>query len=127
MKRVEISILVWGIYIILIGLCLITIPAIIMAFFGYQITDDLWVRFTGILSVVLGLYYIQVAFKKIVLLYRWKIVGHVFGLTCMTAFLLTGLADQRLIGTMVVEVAGCLWTLIALKLDSPSMAPVHMR
>ncbi len=120
MRRVEISILVWGIYIIILGLFMITIPVKTMALFDYQISDDLWVRFIGILAVVLGLYYIQVAQKKIIPLYRWKIVGHAFGLLCMTIFIISGVADKRLIGTMVIELAGCLWTLITLKWASNS-------
>ena len=113
MKRVEISILSWGIYLIGLGLALICFPVKTVALFGYNGYEDLWIRLTGILSAVLGMYYIQIAKNKIYLLYKWKIIGHVFGLVCMVAFILEGVADKRMIGTIAVELSACLWTILA--------------
>lgn len=117
MKSTEISILSWGIYLIGLGLALICIPINTVALFGFESSEDLWIRFAGILSVVLGIYYIQVAKNRIKLLYKWKIVGHVFGLVCMGGFIVSGVADLRLMGTIVVELSACLWTFFALKWD----------
>jgi hypothetical protein len=118
MKRVEISILSWGIYLIVLGLALISFPVKTVALFGYDGYGDLWIRLTGILSAVLGMYYIQIAKNRIYQLYKWKIVGHIFGLFCMVAFIVEGSADQRMIGTITVESLACLWTIIALRLNS---------
>src|SRR5688572_27677433 len=115
MKRIELSILSWGIYLMTLGLALIVFPLMTVGLFGYSGTEDLWIRFTGILSVVLGMYYLQVAQKKIRQLYLWKVLGHVFGLICMIAFFSSGIADKRIIGTMVIETLACLWTLLLLK------------
>lgn len=88
-----------------------------MALFGFVISEDLWIRFAGILSAVLGIYYIQVALNRIKLLFKWKIVGHVFGLICMGVFIVTDIADLRLMGTFVIELTACLWTFFALTRD----------
>jgi hypothetical protein len=118
MKRVEISILSWGIYLIGLGLALICIPVKTVALFGYESYEDLWIRVAGILSVVLGMYYIQVAKNQIYPLYRWKIIGHVFGMLCMVAFIVEGVADKRMIGTIAVESLACLWTVYAIRSNS---------
>ncbi|NJK87884.1 MAG: hypothetical protein HC906_19890 [Bacteroidales bacterium] len=121
MKRVDLSIMTWGIYLICLGMSMIIIPLKVVAMFGFAGTEDLWIRFAGILSAVLGLYYIQIAVKSISALYLWKVAGHVFGLVCMVAFILTDVADMRILGTIFFELLACLWTVYALR-SSPRKA-----
>lgn len=117
MKKTEVSIKVWSIYLFVLGLSMVIVPASTVGMFGYSNTGELWIRFVGILSVVLAMFYFQIARHKVQVLYSWKIAGHVFGTTCMVAFLVLGIADHRIIGTILVEVLACLWTALAMVAD----------
>ena len=117
MKRTELSIKTWSIYLFVLGFSMIVLPATTVGLFGYANDGELWIRFTGILSVVLALFYYQVSRYHLSELFSWKIAGHLLGMACMTAFLVAGIADNRMIGTMVVELGACLWTVFALRAD----------
>lgn len=117
MKRTELSIKSWGIYLLALGLSMVFMPVTTVGLFGYTADGELWIRIVGILSVVLAMYYWQMVRYHVHELYSWKIAGHTFGIVCMTGFLVMGLADGRIIGTIVVELLACLWTAFALKAD----------
>ncbi len=122
MKKTEISIFSWAVYIVLLGLCLILFPAQTVSVFGYEgVGDALWIRMLGILSVVLGMYYFQMARYKISKLYPMKLAGHSFGIFCMTFFLVYDLADSRIVGTMLMDAAALTWTAVCLRLEKNSL------
>lgn len=115
MKKTELSIKIWSIYLFILGLSMVIFPVATVGMFGYSGTGELWIRFVGILSVVLAMFYMQVARYRVQELYSWKIAGHVFGIVCMLTFLFSGIADGRIIGTIALELMACLWTLLALR------------
>lgn len=118
MKKTEISIFTWAVYIILLGLCLILFPTQTVSIFGYEGVDEaLWIRMLGILSIVLGMYYFQMVRHKVVKLYPMKLAGHSFGIFCMGSFLIYDLADSRIIGTMLIDTAALMWTAVCLRLE----------
>lgn len=117
MKKTELSIKIWSIYLFVLGLSMVLFPAVTVGLFGYTDTGELWIRFVGILSVVLAMFYMQVARYRVQELYSWKIAGHVFGMVCMITFLASGIADNRIVGTIVVELLACVWTAVAMKTD----------
>lgn len=115
MNRVEISIVSWGAYLVVLGLSLIIFPLTTVGLFGYSESGGLWIRIVGILSVVLGFYYVQLVRYRAHKMYRWKIAGHLFGLACMIIFFLAGYADGKILPTIVIELTACLWTFLALR------------
>jgi len=121
MKRTELSIKIWSIYLFVLGFSMIVLPATTVGLFGYANDGELWIRFTGILSVVLALFYYQISRYHLHELFSWKVAGHLFGMVCMIAFWVAGIADKRMIGTMVVELGACLWTVFALKADKRAL------
>lgn len=117
MKRTELSIKVWSIYLFVLGFSMVIMPSATVGMFGYLNTGELWIRFVGILSVVLAMFYMQIARYQLHEMYTWKIAGHIFGMVCMISFLAIGVADGRIVGTITVELLACLWTAFALKVD----------
>lgn len=117
MKKTELSIKIWSIYLFVLGISMVVFPGKTVGMFGYTDTGELWIRFVGILSVVLAMFYMQVARYRVQELYSWKIAGHVFGMVCMITFLASGIADNRIVGTIVVELLACVWTAVAMKTD----------
>lgn len=117
MKKTEVSIVAWSIYLLLLGFGLVVVPRQLLALFGYSLAEDLWVRMLGILSFVLGGYYLLVYHYRLSLLYPWKVAGHLFGSGCMLAFLALKIADARLLGTLATELSAAAWTALALRAD----------
>lgn len=117
MKKTELSIKIWSVYLFVLGISMVVFPGKTVGMFGYTDTGELWIRFVGILSVVLAMFYMQVARYRVQELYSWKIAGHVFGMVCMITFLASGIADNRIVGTIAVELLACVWTAVAMKTD----------
>lgn len=117
MKKTELSIKVWSIYLFVLGFSMVIMPSATVGMFGYLNTGELWIRFAGILSVVLAMFYMQIARYHLHEMYTWKIAGHIFGMVCMVSFLASGIADGRIVGTITMELLACLWTAFALKAD----------
>jgi len=50
------SILVFGIYLVVIGLGFLVVPNTVLALFGFPTTNEPWIRVVGLLVLILGYY-----------------------------------------------------------------------
>lgn len=117
MKSAENSILIFGIYMVLIpGLGLIIAPEIILNLF--QISFDAastWsFRLIGLLALIIGVYYVGISKYKLKVLYSWTVV-----LRYIAAFFMLGLGlakavEQTIMLFALVDFAGATWTLLTL-------------
>jgi hypothetical protein len=112
------SILVFGIYIVVAGLVLIFAPNVLLGLAGVPPASDIWVRGFGIISVVLGLYYLMAARENNVGFYRMTLLGRVVFMLSVSAMgLLTpGYAGLVLFG--LIDLAGAAWTWYALRQEA---------
>ena len=115
MKRAARSILVVGIYLLLLGAALIAAPNLVLAPFGLPPTSDVWLRVVGVLVLVLGHYYVQAARHDLVPFYRATVPARVFVFLCFVAFVLFGLVKPPLILFGAIDLAGAAWTYFALR------------
>ena len=109
------SVLFWGIYLCTTGATLILIPALTLPLMGYPPSFDIWVRMTGLLTAVLGFYYIQAARHQIFPFFRWKIVGHTVGIVVMLSLYFNNLAPSPILLTALIDLGAALWTLYTLQ------------
>ena len=58
------SIFVFGIYSLILGITFLIIPNILLSLFGFQTTNEVWIRVIGMLLFLLAFYYIQAARKN---------------------------------------------------------------
>jgi hypothetical protein len=116
-SKTRLSIMVWGYYLVMMGLLLIVIPQQILMVMGFETATELWPRMTGLLSTVLGLYYLMIVYYRIQILYRWKIAGHLIGIITMIVLFSTDNAPSAIIPTAVTELVAAIWTVISLKAD----------
>lgn len=61
MDAPTLSIFIWGIYVLLIGLLLVFIPGKTLILFGHDEPKDHWIRVVGIISISLGYFYLNSA------------------------------------------------------------------
>lgn len=55
------SVLVFGVYLFIVGLTLLLIPNIFLSIIGVANTNEVWIRLSGILLSALSIYYIVAA------------------------------------------------------------------
>lgn len=113
-----ISVLVFGLYMLIQGSVLMIAPAILLNMIAVPVPMDAWVRVTGWCLVVLGIYYVQAArhsFRPFFLWSGWVRVAQ-FGF--FLALWFGGLIQPILLGFSAVELASGVWTLVALRESS---------
>jgi hypothetical protein len=109
------SILVFGIYLVVIGLGFLIVPNIPLALFGFPTTNEPWIRVVGMLVLILAYYYIQTARSEMQLFFRWTVHTRPLVLVCFIVFVALGLARPTLILFGVVDLLGAIWTGLALR------------
>ena len=65
MNVATLSIFIWGIYVLLIGLLLVFIPSKTLALCGQENPKDHWARVAGIIIISLGYFYLNAAQKVV--------------------------------------------------------------
>ncbi len=120
MSRASISILVFGIYLTLLGIILVTVPNLLLGLFGLPTTQEVWIRVVGMLLVLLsGIYYQTVrhdatAIMGITVPLRASVI--VF----FAAFVLLDLVEPIILLFGAVDLAAAVWTALALRADARS-------
>ena len=109
------SVLVFGIYLLLLGALLVVAPNVVLGLFRIAPTTEVWIRVVGMLVLVLGAYYALAAIAEVRAFMRWTVPIRLCVLLFFAAFVVTGLAPSVLIAFGLVDVAGAAWTAWALR------------
>jgi hypothetical protein len=117
MSRTAWSILVWGIYMIVIGLGFLFLPNAILPVFGFPTTSEAWIRVTGLLVVILGFYYVYCARSNAVPFFHATIPGRFAFALGLAALVALGLSAPPLLLLGALDAGGALWTWRALSVD----------
>jgi hypothetical protein len=115
MSRAAVSILVFGMYIALMGLTLIFAPNLLLTTLGIQPTHEPWLRMFGIIVVVLGLYYVQAARTELTAFFRFTTWGRPIAFAGFLALILLRMLPPIMVIFAIVDAAGAMWTAYALK------------
>jgi hypothetical protein len=115
MSRAARSILVFGVYVLVLGLLLIALPNLVIGPFGFAEAREPWIRVLGVVVVVLGSYYVQAAQQGVTAFFQWTVWGRGGILAGFTVLVLAGLAGPALIFFGVVDAAGAIWTALELR------------
>jgi hypothetical protein len=115
MTRPARSILVFGIYVVALGVLLTAVPDAVIAPFGFPQAREPWIRVLGVVATVLGGYYIAAARQEVTAFFRWSIWGRGCVLLGFTLLAVAGIASPSLILFGVVDAAGALWTALELR------------
>ena len=115
MKKARVSILVFGIYMVVVGLALLAIPNVLLSLFAYPATTEIWIRILGFVVVILGYYYLVAARFELTPFFRASVYGRPAVVVCFAALVLLGMAQPILILFGVVDLLGAIWTGLALR------------
>jgi hypothetical protein len=118
MTRAAFSVLVFSIYLYLLGAVLVVVPNALLRVFRFPETQEVWVRVVGMLVLLLGLYYTTAARNELTPMLRATVVARFAVLAFFIGFVAAGLAPTVLILFGVVDAAAASWTALALRSDA---------
>lgn len=113
MSRAARTIVVFGIYMALVGAILVVAPNVLLTILGLPSTDEPWIRILGLFMVVVAYYYYRAAASEATAFFR----ATVHGRTVMALFLaVLGMSGARvLILFGAAELTGAIATALALR------------
>lgn len=115
MNRATVSIRIFGVYLVLLGLAAMASPNLVLSPFGLPPTSEVWFRVIGVLAAVLGYYYLEAARAGLTSFYRATIAGRSFVFVAFIAFVLLGFVKPVLIVFGTIDLAGAAWTAFCLR------------
>jgi len=115
MSQAAKSMLVHGIYLALSGLTLIAVPNLLFGLLGIAHTTEVWARIVGVLTLILGFYFIQSARQNVVAFMRWTVVARLTFMSFCVVFVLFHFIGPVLLLFGLLDLLGAVWTALALR------------
>jgi hypothetical protein len=110
MNKSALSIMVWGLYEIGVGLGFLLIPNVVLPIFGFPTTTEVWIRVLALVVLALAVYHIYCAQNNVIPFFQITIPGRIgFAISLVILFLM-GLSGAGLILFAVIEILGAAWT-----------------
>ncbi len=117
MKKTSTTLLVFGLYLVGMGLGLIAMPNFVLGMFGLPATSEVWVRVVGVLALVLAFYYTSAARADLKTFAQWTVPARFGVFIAFTAFVLAGFVGPVMIVLGSADLLGALWTGWALRTE----------
>lgn len=118
MSRAALSLRVFAFYMLGLGVVLVADPNLLLALFGVPQTTEVWIRVVGMLTMIIGFYYLMASGTEMTAFYGWTILARLSVFVFFAAFAALGFAPATLILFGAVDAVGALWTLICLRKDA---------
>lgn len=115
MSSVAISLLVFGIYLLVNGLGCAFVPNLYLGMFGQPPTIEPWIRNAGVLMLVIGYFYIQVARADLKPFYMWSVYARLATFAIFIFFIVMRWAPMTLGMFAAIDMLGAIWTYLALR------------
>jgi Na+-driven multidrug efflux pump len=112
------TLLVFGIYVGILGLLVLLFPNILLRLFGAPPTNEIWIRVNGMFVICFSYYYIQAARHGVTPFIRWTVWGRATVIIYAVAFVLFAGAPKPLLLFGVIDLVCAAWTFLALRNDS---------
>src|SRR5688572_5591502 len=90
MKKSSLSLFVFGMYLIGMGLGLVVMPNFVLGTLGLPATDEVWPHVVGALALVLAFYYISAARADLRSFAQWTVPARIAVFLAFTAFVIAG-------------------------------------
>ena len=108
------SMLVWTIYVLVLGVALLLIPNVILSIFSIAETSETWIRVVGMLLIVLGILYPNMIRHEDRPMFEATVYARWFAVVALTVLAFTA-GPWQLVLFAVVDFAGATWTFLALR------------
>jgi hypothetical protein len=109
------SVLVFGIYLALVGATLLFIPNVFLSVIGVENTTEVWIRLSGILLMALSVYYLVAAKHELPVIFKVTACIRCTIIIFFSAFVYLGMMQPVMLLFAALDFAGGLWTYLAMK------------
>jgi hypothetical protein len=109
------SVFYFGIYLLLTGVTLLFMPNLLLGMCGLPATEEVWIRVVGMLAGIIGVYYVFAARQNLTPFFRMTVYIRSTVILFFGAFVLAGLVKPALLLFGAIDLAGAIWTQLALK------------
>lgn len=115
MNQTALSIFVYSFYLFLMGLGMMIIPNVLLGVFGFESTNEVWIRMLGVFTFTTGIYYFQSSRNQQTAFFSATVIGRIFFFlaTLVLVFILN--QSKMLILIASVDLIGAIWTGITLQ------------
>jgi hypothetical protein len=113
--RAAVSVLAFGVYMLVMGVLLLAVPNVLLSLVRYPITDELWLRVLGVVTLILGYYYTVAARDELTSFFRASVIARPLLIVFFCTFVALGIAEPVLVLFGVVDLLGAIWTALALR------------
>ena len=120
MNSAALSIKVFGVYGMSAGMTLVLVPNILLSLFGFPDAGDFWVRVAGSMGAVVGFYYWACGVGGAQAFFKASIKGRFAFSALLLGLVLGAGAPWQLLIFAAVDVAGAVWTALALRSEAAS-------
>ena len=117
MTRSAFSVFVFGLYIAALGILFVFVPNLLLGLVNIPATDEVWIRFVGMLLLFMGFFYIQAGRHNLVPFFKWTLVTRGIAFFFALGFWLKGYVSWIIILFWLGDFAGLLWTWYALQAE----------
>ncbi len=109
------SLFVFGIYAVAAGAGLLLMPGLVLGTLGFPPAQDGWVRVVGALAIAVGAYHIVGARNDLVPYIRATVWGRIGFAVLLGGLVIASVMPRSLLLFAAIDVAGAVWTAVALR------------
>lgn len=120
------SILVFGIYVVLVGVANIFAPNELLYLLQIPASTDIWIHVLGLAMVYAGIYYVFAALGENRSFFRWTVYYRATVLPVLALFVAFGYVGAGILVIGGIDLLGAAWTRLALQSDN-SLVPFARR
>jgi hypothetical protein len=126
MSKATFSARVFAVYVFVVSTVLVVAPNVLLAIFGIASTSEVWIRVAGVLAFNIGIYAWVGARHRPFL--EASVYTRALVCAAFVVFALLGLASPMIVLFGLIDLAGGVWTWLALKADARASgaAPVAL-
>lgn len=117
MPRASLSLKVFGFYLWFLCGSLVLAPGLMLSVFGMPPSSEAWIRVVGVLAGALGYYYLLAVRAGLQVFMRHTVFVRASILPIFSGLVLLAGAPPQLVLFALVDLAGALWTHLALRKD----------
>lgn len=114
MNPTELSVLVFGIYLVVVATGFLFMPNVVLPLFKMPKTNEQWIRVLAVVIGALAYYYIVSALNDLTPFFWATVYGRFGVFICFVGLVIAKKAKSPLILFGVIDALGGLWTLLTL-------------
>ena len=117
MSRAATTVLVFGLYLLTLGIVILLVPNLFLGIFGLAPTSEVWIRVVAMLVLILGFYYVAAARAEMRPFFSWTVPARASVILFFGAFVALDMTKPILLLFGAVDFAAAMWTTWALRLE----------